>query len=96
MPPITIYTTPTCPYCHRALRLLQSKGVALNQIDVAHNDDLRREMRVKAGGRTTVPQIWIGDRHIGGSDELHALEAKGELDQLLFTGESPVESSNAD
>ena len=83
MPPITIYTTATCSYCHSALRLLQSKGAAFHQIDVTGRPALRQELREKSGGRSTVPQIWIGDRHIGGRDELFALEASGQLDQLL-------------
>ena len=88
MPPITIYTTDTCPYCHRALRLLRSKGAAFDQIDVTGNKALRQEMSLKAGGQATVPQIWIGDKHIGGSDELHALDADGQLDRLLMCAET--------
>lgn len=83
MPPITIYTTMFCPYCHRAKRLLSQKGAAFEEIDVSLNQAKREDMVAKAGGRRTVPQIFIGERHIGGSDELHALDAKGELDALL-------------
>ena len=83
MPKVTIYTTMFCPYCLMAKRLLNQKGVAFEEIAVDGNPELRREMTAKADGRTTVPQIWIGDTHVGGSDELHALEHDGKLDQLL-------------
>ena len=83
MADVTIYTTPFCPYCHRAKRLLASKGVAYREIDVSGSMTLRDEMTKKAGGRYTVPQIWIGERHVGGSDDLHELDAHGELDPLL-------------
>lgn len=83
MPPIKIYTTPTCPYCIAAKRLLASKRALFEEISVAGNPDLRNEMSKKAGGQTTVPQIWIGDKHIGGSDDLHALELTGDLDTIL-------------
>lgn len=83
MAEVTIYTTPYCPYCHRAKALLTRKGVAFKEIDVSQSNDLRTEMTRQAGGRQTVPQIFIGGRHIGGSDDLHALDAKGELDPLL-------------
>jgi glutaredoxin 3 len=83
MPPVTIYTTPFCSYCMRAKMLLKRKSVAFEEIDVADSAGLREAMIERSGGRYTVPQIFIGDRHIGGSDELYALEAKGELDTLL-------------
>jgi glutaredoxin 3 len=83
MPPITLYTTPWCPYCLAAKRLLKQKGAAFEEIDVEGKPDLRRAMTQRAGGRTSVPQIFIGDRHVGGSDDLHALDARGELDPLL-------------
>ena len=83
MPKVTIYTTMFCAYCLMAKRLLNQKGVAFEEIAVDGNPELRREMTATAGGRTTVPQIWIGDTHVGGSDELHALEHDGKLDQLL-------------
>ena len=83
MPKVTIYTTMFCPYCLMAKRLLNQKGVAFEEIAGDGNPELRREMTAKADGRTTVPQIWIGDTHVGGSDELHALEHDGKLDQLL-------------
>ena len=83
MPKITIYTTPYCPYCHRAKRLLAQKGAAFEEIDVSGDWDAREALVERAGGRTTVPQIWIGDTHVGGSDELYALERAGKLDALL-------------
>jgi glutaredoxin 3 len=83
MPRVTIYTTPWCPYCHRAKRLLAQKGAAFEEIDVSGNWEAREALAEKAGGRTSVPQIWIGDVHVGGSDELYALERAGKLDALL-------------
>jgi glutaredoxin 3 len=80
---VTIYTTSLCPYCHMAKRLLTSKGVAYREIDVGRAPALREEMRVKSGGRNTVPQIWIGDTHVGGCDDLYALDRSGGLDPLL-------------
>jgi len=80
--PVKIYTTQYCPYCVRAKRLLQKKNVAYQEIDVSEDDDSRMRM-MQVTGRQTVPQIFIGDRHVGGSDDLHALEARGELDSLL-------------
>lgn len=72
-----------CPYCHSAKRLLTAKGAPFTEIDVTMNPNLREEMIQRAAGRRTVPQIFIGPHHIGGSDELHALDGKGELDALL-------------
>jgi glutaredoxin 3 len=83
MSPVTIYTTPYCSYCLRAKGLLKRKGVVFEEIDVGGSIELRKAMIQRAAGNYTVPQIFIGDRHIGGSDELHALDAKGELDPLL-------------
>lgn len=83
MQKITIYTTMLCPYCHRAKQLLKKKGAAFEEIDLTFKAGKRDELRHKAGGRGTVPQIWIGDRHIGGCDELHALDRDGKLDPLL-------------
>lgn len=83
MSAVTIYTKAWCPYCVRAKSLLSSKGVAFEEIDIQKNPDARPVMIERAGGRTTVPQIFIGSRHVGGSDDLHALEAAGELDALL-------------
>ncbi len=83
MPPVVIYTTPYCPYCTQAKNLLKSKGVAFEEIDVGGSREAREAMIEKAGGRYTVPQIFIGSQHVGGCDDLHALNAKGELDRLL-------------
>ncbi|MBJ2151136.1 glutaredoxin 3 [Pseudomonas sp. GX19020] len=83
MPKVEIYTTPTCPYCLAAKRLLTKKGVAFTEIDVSRDPDLRIAMTNRAGGRRTVPQIFIGETHVGGSDDLHALEHEGRLDPLL-------------
>lgn len=83
MKPVTIYTKNYCPYCHRAKALLTSKGVAFEEIDVTTDPEGQKAMSVRAGGRTTVPQIFIGDAHIGGCDDLHALDAAGKLDALL-------------
>lgn len=83
MPDIVIYSTKNCPYCARAKQLLLRKGAAFREIDVSSDAAAREEMVQKAGGRRSVPQIFIGDRHVGGSDDLHALEQKGELDKLL-------------
>jgi len=83
MPEIDIYTTPVCPYCVRAKSLLQKKGQNFREIDISKDPALRDAMIDKAGGRRTVPQIFIGGKHVGGSDDLYALEQKGELDALL-------------
>ncbi len=82
MPEIIIYTTPTCPYCLRAKALLREKNLAFTEISVATDGKLRREIAERSG-RTTVPQIFFGDRHIGGCDDLHELHDAGRLDQLL-------------
>jgi len=81
-PPITLYVTGWCPYCQRAKALLSSKQLAFNEIDVDEDPKLRQEMTARSG-RRTVPQIFIGERHVGGCDDLYALESKGELDQLV-------------
>jgi glutaredoxin 3 len=83
MPNVKIYTTPICPYCYRAKALLKRKGAAYEEIDVFMDPDARREMETKAQGRYTVPQIFIGDQHVGGCDDLYALEQAGELDAIL-------------
>ncbi len=83
MSEITIYTTMMCPYCYRAKKLLTDKGAAFNEIDVGMDPDLRAEMMQRAGGRHTVPQIFIGGTHVGGCDELYALESAGKLDPML-------------
>ncbi len=82
MKPVTIYTTAWCPYCHRAKALLNAKSVPFEEIDVTMDSRLRDEMEAKSG-RHTVPQIWIGATHVGGSDDLHALERAGTLDSML-------------
>ena len=78
-----MYTKAFCPYCSRAEALLRSKGAAFDDVDITMGGPKRQEMIQRANGRTTVPQIFIGDRHIGGSDDLAALERSGELDTLL-------------
>lgn len=83
MAKIQIYTSMWCPYCTMAKRLLNSKGAEFEEIDVTMNAAERSKMTQRAGGRTSVPQIFIDDAHIGGCDELHALDAKGGLDPLL-------------
>jgi glutaredoxin 3 len=83
MAAIEIYTSPFCPYCWRAKRLLHNKGALFTELDVLLHPGRRSEMTAKAAGRTSVPQIFIDGRAIGGSDELAALEASGELDALL-------------
>ena len=80
---VTIYTKPYCSYCIRALTLLEQKGVDFTEIEAAFNPEKRQEMIQRAGGRATFPQIFIGDQHIGGSDELMALDRNGQLDPLL-------------
>ena len=81
-PAVVMYTTNWCPYCERARRLLASKNVSVQEIDVESAPAKRAEMQTRSG-RRSVPQIFIGDHHVGGSDELVALEAAGELDRLL-------------
>ena len=83
MAKIELYTTMFCPYCARARNLLQKKGVSFTDIDVMGDDDKREEMIARAGGRRTVPQIFIDGLHIGGSDELAALDREDKLDPLL-------------
>lgn len=83
MPAVEIYTSPWCGYCRAAKTLLDRKGIAYTEIDVSGNPAKRQEMLSRANGRWTVPQIFIGPTHVGGSDDLHALERAGKLDQLL-------------
>lgn len=83
MAKVEIYTKAFCPYCSRAMRLLASKGVAPEEFDITLGGPKRAEMIQRAGGRTTVPQIFIAGRHIGGSDDLAALDHGGGLDPLL-------------
>ncbi|MEG0637429.1 MAG: glutaredoxin 3 [Pseudomonas sp.] len=82
MSDVIVYSSDYCPYCSRAKHLLQSKGVAFEEIKVDGKPQLRAEMSQKAG-RTSVPQIWIGSTHVGGCDDLYALERSGKLDGLL-------------
>lgn len=83
MQPVEIYTSPLCGYCHAAKRLLTSKGVTFSEVDVLMHPTRKAEMVQRANGGRTVPQIFIGDTHVGGCDELHALERAGKLDALL-------------
>jgi glutaredoxin 3 len=82
MAKVTIYTKPYCPYCVRALELLETKGAAFDEIEAGFDPDRRNEM-MRRSGRATFPQIFIGERHIGGCDDLVALERAGQLDPLL-------------
>lgn len=82
MPKVVIYTKPFCPYCARAEALLARKGVDYEEIVASIDPELREEMR-RRSGRMTYPQIFIGDHHVGGCDDLHALDAAGKLDPLL-------------
>ncbi len=83
MKPVEIYTSPLCGYCHAAKRLLNDKGVQYTEFNVAMNPAKKREMMDRARGRHTVPQIFVGTVHVGGCDELFALERAGKLDTLL-------------
>jgi glutaredoxin 3 len=85
MPKITIYTTNACPYCSMAKGLLTKKGAKFDEVDVSYDAAARASMMAKSGGRRSVPQIFIGETHVGGCDDLHALDAKGGLDPLLAT-----------
>ena len=86
MQPVEIYTSPLCGFCHAAKRLLSSKGVSFSEIDVAREPARRAEMVGRAKGGRTVPQIFIGQTHVGGCDDLFALERAGKLDPLLAGG----------
>jgi glutaredoxin 3 len=83
MAKIEIYTKAFCPYCTRARRLLDGKGIAYEEYDITMGGPKRAEMIERSGGRTTVPQVFVDGRHIGGSDDLAALDADGDLDALL-------------
>ena len=85
MQPVEIFTTPFCGFCHMAKRLLKSKGIAFAEIDVSRDRGVRIAMMQRAAGRRTVPQIFIGETHVGGCDELYSLEHSGKLDPLLVT-----------
>lgn len=82
MPRVLLYSSDWCPYCARAKGLLRKKGVAFDEICIDRKPELRADM-VARSGRTSVPQIWINDQHIGGCDDLHALDRSGQLDKLL-------------
>lgn len=83
MATVEIYTKAFCPYCSRAMRLLAQKGVEPDEFDITMGGPRRKEMIDRSGGRTTVPQIFVGGRHVGGSDDLAALEREGKLDAML-------------
>ncbi|MFT4954322.1 MAG: glutaredoxin 3 [Brevundimonas sp.] len=83
MAKVVIYTKPYCPYCVRALALLERKGADFEEIEAAFDPEKKAEMIQRANGARTFPQVFIGDTHVGGSDELHALDARGGLDELL-------------
>ena len=84
-PKIVMYTTGWCPYCTRARELLKNKGVVIEEIDVDARPEARTEMMARSG-RRTVPQIFVGETHVGGCDDLHELDASGRLDTLLKPG----------
>ena len=86
MPRIEIYTQPWCPFCSRAINLLTKKGVAFEEIDAPGGSAARREAIDRAGGRSSVPQIFIGGTHVGGCDDLMALDRAGKLDGMLAAG----------
>ena len=83
MKPVIIYTKSWCPYCAAAKELLRRKGVDFTEHEITGKAELREEMSRRSGGRSTVPQIFVGDTHVGGCDDLHALDARGGLDPLL-------------
>ncbi|GAB57226.1 glutaredoxin 3 [Rheinheimera nanhaiensis] len=83
MSQVTIYTKAYCPYCVRAKSVLDNKGVSYTELRIDEQPELRPQMIERAGGRSTVPQIFIGERHIGGCDDMLALDASGQLDPLL-------------
>ncbi|MGF9760262.1 glutaredoxin 3 [Microvirga sp. 0TCS3.31] len=83
MPAITIYTKSWCPYCSAAKKLLSEKGVEFTEIDIEKKPEARAEMIQKAKGRSTVPQIFIGEKHVGGCDDLYDLDDRGQLEPLL-------------
>ncbi len=85
MPPVTIYTTRFCPYCVSAKDLLRRKAVDFHEVDVTGDPAARRAMTARSSGRTSVPQIFIGERHVGGCDDIYDLDKSGKLDPLLAT-----------
>ncbi|MDE3060350.1 MAG: glutaredoxin 3 [Pseudomonadota bacterium] len=80
---VTIYTKDYCPYCNKAKALLTRKGKPFHEIDITHDEKLQQEMIARSGGRKTVPQIFIGNAHVGGCDDLYALDSAGQLDAML-------------
>jgi glutaredoxin 3 len=90
MASVEIYTRKFCSYCYQAKELLSRKGVAFREIDVTGNADVRLQMNERAQGRNTLPQIFIDSKHVGGCDDLYALEDAGELDALLQSEERPT------
>ena len=80
---VRMYTTPICPYCVRAKQLLKKQGIEVEEVDVFADSDARAEMEAKSQGRRTVPQIFVGETHVGGFDDLYALDQAGKLDPLL-------------
>ena len=83
MPQVKVYTAGHCCYCHMAKDLLRRKGAAFEEVDLTGRSDLRADLSKRAGGRDTVPQVWIGEVHVGGCDDLLSLERSGKLDALL-------------
>ena len=83
MKPVEIYTSPLCGFCHAAKRLLNEKGIDFTEVDVLKHPERKAEMIQRANGGRTVPQIFVGDTHVGGCDDLYALESAGKLDPLL-------------
>ncbi|MEM8770774.1 MAG: glutaredoxin 3 [Pseudomonadota bacterium] len=83
MQKVTVYTRPLCPFCVRAMALLKEKGVEIDEVSAAFDKDKRQEMLSRSNGKSTYPQIFIGDTHVGGCDDLMALERDGKLDPLL-------------
>ena len=83
MSEIEIYTQPWCPFCERAMHILSTKGAPFQEIDAPHGSAAREDAKRRSGGRTTVPQIFIGGQHVGGCDDLMALDRAGKLDPLL-------------
>lgn len=83
MQEVTIYTKPMCPYCFRAIALLNQKGATINEVSAAYDDAKRKEMLARSNGKVTYPQIFIGETHVGGCDDLVALDRAGKLDPLL-------------
>jgi glutaredoxin 3 len=95
MAAVEIYTIRYCPYCQDAKDLLSRKGVAFHEIDASGNREIRRQMIARANGRNTFPQVFVGSTHVGGCDDLYALEAAGKLDALLAVGRATAKEAPA-